>query len=98
MEVEAIKQCTICRKTVKERHPYDHNACVPCGEKYFKSIKPALTLDMEGLTPKQKSEVIRECIKDHMHKENMYRAFTQDAKASCYRGYLEHTAVKKGFS
>lgn len=98
METETIKECTLCRKKVKETHPYDHNACIPCGKKYFKSIQPPLTRIMAGLTPEQKSEVIRECIKDFKHKENMYRAFTQDAKASCYRGFLEHVTAKKGFS
>ena len=98
METETMKDCNICKKEMEKAHRYDHKACVACGDKYFESIKPPLTRAMHGLTPKQKSEVIRECIKDHMHKENMYRAFTQDAKASCYRGYLEHTAVKKGFS
>ena len=87
-----------CKNETTETHEYDSNACVPCASTYFQSIKPPLTLAMDGLTPKEKSIIIKRCIVAHNQKEKAYEKYVQEAKASCHKGSLQHNASKKGFS
>lgn len=72
-EQPKLIRCNICNLEGVEPHEKDRKACVPCATEYFKSIRPPLTMAMEGLTPQEKSMIIKSVIKDDFEKKEAQR-------------------------
>lgn len=86
---EGLITCNICKGERLQRHPHDNKACVPCGTEYFLSIRPDLTVWTEGLTAQEKSDLIRQTMKEFYAKERQYKIESEAARRSCQAAYEE---------
>lgn len=85
--------CNVCGEENVRSHKFDKKACCKCGDEYFLSIRPPLTIWTKGLTAFQKSRLIKELMKSHYEKEKLYKMSERSSRASCKASYLEHQAA-----
>ena len=79
--------CSVCKTEDVEAHPKDKDACVPCANKLFEEMKPDLTKWMTGLSPKEKSLIIKQTVKDFYEKQNRFNKAAAEAAAYVKEAY-----------